>query len=39
MMAASEILEDEGLAPMRILRVDEGPLLKAAKKLRHIGGR
>jgi uncharacterized protein with NAD-binding domain and iron-sulfur cluster len=37
MMAANEILEDEGLAPQRIRRVDEDPLLKAARKLTHIG--
>jgi 15-cis-phytoene desaturase len=37
MMAANEILEDEGLAPLRIQRVDDDPLLKATKKLVHIG--
>jgi 15-cis-phytoene desaturase len=37
MMAANKIFEEEGLSPVRILQVDDEPLLKATKKLIHLG--
>jgi phytoene dehydrogenase-like protein len=37
MMAANGILEEEGLSPVGILHVDDDPLLKATKKLVHLG--